>query len=62
VFGQRFNVLCPKYWGYGVPRLIDVGENPPVGLCQLRLTRTGVVVVEMWGEVPPLGEIRWISQ
>src|SRR5271155_247469 len=55
--------------GYLYQRLVlwysqrtDVGEDPSVSECELRLTRTAVVVVEIWGEVLPLGGIWWRSQ
>ena len=37
--------------------LIDVGGDPSVSVCELGLSRTGVVVVEIWVEVFPVGGI-----
>jgi hypothetical protein len=49
--------LSTKELWYGVPSLIDVGYDPWVGVWVLGLSRIGVVVVEMWGEVFPVGGI-----
>ena len=62
ICGERWKVLSTKEWCYGIPMRIDVRNNPSVGVCELRLTRTAVVVVEIWGEVPPLVGIWWRSQ
>jgi hypothetical protein len=62
IFGQRCKVLSTKYWCYGVPTLIDIRGDASVGVCMLVLTRIGVVVVEIWGEVFPFGDIWWRSQ
>ena len=62
VFGQRCKVLSAKELCYGVATLIDVRRDPSVSVCMLGLTRIGVVVVEMQGEIPPPGVIWWRSQ
>ena|SRR5271170_3289587 len=62
ILGQRCKVLSSKELWYGVPTLIEVQEDPSVSVCMLGLTRIGVVVVEMHGEISPLGRIWWRSQ
>ena len=46
----------------GVVTLIDVRDDPSVSACMVGLTRIGVGVVEIWGEVFPLGQIWLRSQ
>ena len=47
---------------YGLVTFIDVKRDVSVGICCLGLTMAALVVVEIWGEVFPLGEIWWRSQ
>jgi hypothetical protein len=61
-FGQRCKVFSTKECWCGLPTPIDVGGNPFVGVSKLRLTRTAVVVVEIWGEGFPLRGIWLRSQ
>jgi hypothetical protein len=46
----------------GVVTLIDVRDDLSVSICMLGLTMVGVVVVEMEGQIPPLGQIWWRAQ
>ena len=59
IFEERCKVLSTKEWYYGSPRLIEARDDRSVGVCKLRLTIPGMVVVEMWGEVPGVGGIWW---
>ena len=52
--------LCQAWW-YGIPMLIEVRGDLCVGVWSLGLTIVALVVVEIWGEVSPLWEIRWRS-
>ena len=49
-------------WLYGLVSLIEVGEDPYVSVCAVRLSRIGVVIVEIWGEVFPPSVIWGISE
>jgi hypothetical protein len=51
---QICKVVSTKDWCYGIPTLIDVRDDPSVNICVLVWTRIGVVVVEIWGEIPLL--------
>jgi hypothetical protein len=42
--------------------LINTTGDPSVGACMLGLAMVAIVVVEMWGGIPPLWEIWWRSQ
>jgi len=53
IFGERCKVLATKELWYSVPTLIEVGGAPSVSVCMVGLTRIGVVMVEMQGEIPP---------
>ena len=46
----------------GVVTLIDVTSDPSISVCMLGLIRKVMLVVEIWGEIPPLREICWRSQ
>jgi hypothetical protein len=62
IFGQRCKVISTKDRWYGVSTLINVRDDPFVSVCMLGLPMVALVVVEIWGEVSPLGEIWWRSQ
>ena len=53
IFEHRCKVVSTKDWCFGIPTLIDVRDDPSVNICVLGWTRIGVVVVEIWGEIPP---------
>jgi len=50
--------LCEE-WCYCSVNLIEVRGDVSVGVCMLGLSMVSLVLVEIWGEVPPVGEIWW---
>ena len=57
IFGEELeNISSRECWNDIVVHG-DATVDASVGVCMLGLTRVAVVVVEMWGEVFPVGEI-----
>ena len=62
IFGYKHKAFSTKEWVNELVVLIDVRGDPSVSVCKLGLSRTGVVVVEIWVEVFPVGGIWLRSQ
>jgi len=61
IWGDKCRVLSAKELSNGVLMLIEVRRDLFVSVCALGLTLVAVVVVEIWGEIPPTGEFVEIS-
>ena len=62
IFGYKHKAFSTKEWVNELVVLIEVRGELSVSVCKLGLSRRGVVVVEIWGEVFRLGGIWWRSQ
>ena len=62
IFAEELEIIPSREcWTVIVVHLQVRGDGSVSG-CMLGLTRIGVVVVDIWGEIPPLWEIWWRSQ
>jgi hypothetical protein len=62
IFGEELEIISSRECWNDIVVDGDIRGDGSVIVCMLGLTMVAVVVVEIWGEVFPLGEIWWRSQ